>query len=631
MIDAWRRKTEQKIAGLNAAAGRAASVMGRRVGRTAGRAAGFTLVEILVSIGAVAVISVGLAAIFQTIGQTVSQGQKVSALTQYAAVLEQQMRRDFSSITREGFLVIRNQFAGPRNSTPGNAVNTPVGINKDDPNPRNRRVDEILFFTKGEYETARAPINGNLIARSDSAMIYYGHGLLPKHEVDADGRPRQVNGTPIDLRPSVSNLNNPDPASGDYARGQNLQMVGGGGVFGEFSGGRPLPNSYAENWTLLRKQTLLASPKTTRESFPARGWPQQLRGAAGGVAPTSRLSENEVQIACQPAASHVFRSLARVVSIIAPGNLNANSRLARTVTGQGGDSGAHFPQLSSGLVDIATCDLNEIRTIVQTFQVDPDNANPAAVLSAYQSVNYDFNNPVNANFDGKFRTNNTDVNRMRSWMLNALPTRSDRYDNAGAGITATDPKAARVRYEPSPPDYLNVLSELQTGNGESAVALLTRRADQSMIAQGGILPRCTEFIVEWSFGRSVMANGQPAALRWYGGHDDTTFKFTRYNRGANDAYKPFADRRGLPDSLTGHVVSEDLIYGTGPNNDEITQSACFGYFDPFYVPQAGDLPVAPWAWPKLVRITVAMVDEREPLKEERFQWVFEMPGTPDPQ
>ena len=218
-----------------------------RLAGLAGRAAGFTLVEVIIAIGAVAVVSVGLAAIFQTVGKTVTQGQKVSALTQYAATLEQQMRRDFASMTREGFLVVRNQFAGPRNG----GANWVVGINKDDSNPRFRRVDELLFFTKGQFETGRAPVNPLVVARGDSAMVYYGHGLKPVHrDTNGDGKP-----DPRDVRPSVSSLNDPNPnRAADTPPGrQELFAFAGGGTFGEsLGGGFALPNTYAEDWSLLR-------------------------------------------------------------------------------------------------------------------------------------------------------------------------------------------------------------------------------------------------------------------------------------------------------------------------------------------------------------------------------------------
>lgn len=610
-MNGWTRK----IVGMRAAAGRA-----ERPGASA--RGGFTLMEVLISVGAVAIVSVGLAAIFQTIGATVTQGQKVSALTQAAAVLEQQMRRDFAGMTREGFLVIRNQFAGPRNG----GGNWDIAVNKDDANPRERRVDEFVFFAKGDFETARAPVNPSLVARGDTAMVYYGHVLFPQHRQQGNGQFNQA-----DVRPSVSAINDPDPNANDIVAGRpELFNYGGGGSFGEaLPGGRVLPNTYAENWTLGRKLTILATPKSAREDFPARGWPRALRLAANGGAPNSRLSENEVQIASQPAASHVFRSLARVGSVVAPGSPARRDSLTRPVTGPGGDPGATFPQLSSGLVDIATTDLNEIRTIVQTFDLDPWDPN---LLTRYN--NLDYRDPAaapDATWNAKFRTqNNAELNRMHAWMQDAFPTQSDRYGRN----SATDPRAARVRAEVAPPDYLNVLTDLGGRQGEDAVALLVRRADQSMLTQGAVLPRCTEFIVEWTFG-TLDASGN---IEWYGS-TDTGSQITQYDA-VPDLYSAFAGRNGLMGAARSHETRRELIYGTPIPLRTATQTAHFGFYDPFYKPSLNaegnladeyDPVLAPWAWPTMVRITVALTDERDPLKEERFQWVFETPGTPDPQ
>jgi type II secretory pathway pseudopilin PulG len=604
---------------------------------------GFTLVEVVISIGAVAIVTVGLAAIFRTIGETVTQGQKVSALTQTAALLEQQMRRDFSTMTRDGFLVVRSQFAGPRNG----GANQEIGINRDDPNPRFRRVDEILFFTKGEYETARAPVNPSIVARGDTAQVYYGHTL--------QNRKRQDNASgdldDRDVRPSISSLNDPDPGAGNAPNGRpELSLFGGGGTFGETLNGRPLPNTYAENWALVRKRTILATPKTVREATPARGWPEALRVDAAGLAPVSRVSDSDIQISTQPAASSIFRSLAREVGPANTGSVIRDGIVIRPARGQGGDAGAGFPQISSGLVDLATTDLSEIRSIVQTFNVYPWDNN---LRDKYDSVQYQSSaNYSNDHWEAQYTVTpgqvDALVNRMHAWMRDAMPTQSDRHGLRGANNTpiadrSEDPRAARVRAELSPPDYLNVLTDLQGQGGNVAVALQSRRADQTMLTHGVIAARCTEFIVEWSFGEQDLNDPQAgngvSVLHWYGVTDQNQ-RFKQYDDSQIDErHQPFTGRSGLATAVADHKVESELIYGSPVPNDQVSQTACFGYLDPYYEIrnqiQDGRLKdtaptVLPWAWPKLIRVTVVLTDERDPLREERFQWVFETPGTPDP-
>jgi hypothetical protein len=222
-----------------------------------------------------------------------------------------------------------------------------------------------------------------------------------------------------------------------------------------------------------------------------------------------------------------------------------------------------------------------------------------------------------------------------------MPTQSDRHGTRGANNApisdrAEDPRAARVRAELSPPDYLNVLTDLQGQGGNAALALQSRRADQTMLTHGVIAARCTEFIVEWSFGEAAV-NNNISELLWYGTGDQNQ-RFRQYNDSQSaELHQPFSGRSGLAEGAAGHRVRSELIYGAPVPNDQVTQTACFGYLDPYYAPQTvnGRMPdnaptVAPWAWPKLIRVTVVLTDERDPLREERFQWVFETPGTPDP-
>lgn len=81
-----------------------------RTERRNNRRAAFTLLEAMVAIGAMALVSVGLAAIFSSVGKTITGGKRLSTLNTYAALVEQQMRRDFESMSRGGYLMIRNQY-----------------------------------------------------------------------------------------------------------------------------------------------------------------------------------------------------------------------------------------------------------------------------------------------------------------------------------------------------------------------------------------------------------------------------------------------------------------------------------------------------------------------------------------
>jgi len=110
---------------------------------------GFTLIELIVAIGAVAILAVGIASIFGAVGKTVAGGRRVSNLNEFASLIERQMRTDFQAMTRDGVLLIRHEEANE-----GNAVL----LHPDDIAPRVRRTDQIIFFRHGEFSTTRAPV-----------------------------------------------------------------------------------------------------------------------------------------------------------------------------------------------------------------------------------------------------------------------------------------------------------------------------------------------------------------------------------------------------------------------------------------------------------------------------------------
>jgi prepilin-type N-terminal cleavage/methylation domain-containing protein len=87
------------------------NVIGPRTANVSSTRRGFTLLEILVALGAVVVVAVGLASIFRSVGETVSAGRRLSRINQVSKLLEQQLRSDFGRMTRDGFLAIRQGYA----------------------------------------------------------------------------------------------------------------------------------------------------------------------------------------------------------------------------------------------------------------------------------------------------------------------------------------------------------------------------------------------------------------------------------------------------------------------------------------------------------------------------------------
>ncbi|MBU6414071.1 MAG: prepilin-type N-terminal cleavage/methylation domain-containing protein [Planctomycetes bacterium] len=578
---------------------------------------GFTLIEILVAVGAVALIAVGLAAVFDSVGKTVSGGRKLSRYNALSTQIELQLRRDINSMTRDGILMIRQQFAS-NGSTP--VLQRPVYLSERDQDislpPRLRRIDELLFIGRGEYIQAGEPISPDYIATSDTARIYYGHG---QRRIDSDvnyGVPGTNRVLRYDDDPGVSGA-----GGGNAIRGQIL-----GGILGN--------NRYAGDWALLRQQTLLINPSLTRRDL-----------AAVGAEPRNSplLQDSGWQIALQPAQSSLFRKVARILP-------DATNRPVPTslwsqytpITGNvpGLRPPSNRPNTASGLVEIIASDPSELRSFITTCPIGPDGVGNYSQIDPTAAGALPWQ--AEAGWPTAGSLADAALTRTHQWMAQVFPTQSDAW----APIIALDPSVSgsRIRYEAKWPDPTQALPA--TANNQLAAAYARR--DQTMLGSSVLLERCSEFIVEWSFGQW---NPSLLSLVWYGGAGPVDASGQRPISFYNDAvatyhsfegftrYQPFKRKRNtnppIPTSATplnesnlaGYVPSTRLIYGTQTPNPLQCLTSHFGYHDPTYTPAADDqIRTIPWVWPKLIRITIRIADERDPTQEETFQYVFELPA-----
>lgn len=83
------------------------------------------------------------------------------------------------------------------------------------------------------------------------------------------------------------------------------------------------------------------------------------------------------------------------------------------------------------------------------------------------------------------------------------------------------------------------------------------------------------------------------------------------------------------DGTTGsYPLATNTVYDAtvSSGSPAIQQYAHFGYFDPTWQPTtANEPPTIPWAWPKLIRITLSLADAQDPSVEQSYQFVFEVP------
>lgn len=531
---------------------------------------GFTLIEILVAVGIVALVAVGIAQIFGAVGETVTRGRQIARFNQLAAQIERQMREDFAAMTRDGFLVIRQQYAD--RDTDGVIDTDPeslgsydgIEVTEDDAEPRPRRVDEILFFRRGDFVSAREPIHPDLIARSNEAMIYYGHGRRAYDDGTVDNQyTRPVIGDPV-----------AELTDDEYALGRDDSG------FSETN-----PNRFASDWTLLRKVTLLVddTEASAQSTAAIESIARSINLTNGNI-----LLDNDIQIAGQPAVSWPFRSLATLNPELPPANGRVRSE-------------PQYPELETGLVDIATASIESVRTLVldAELELNPDLVDEQVEIGEV----VEDPNSIPQSADAYLP--------MRDWMQNALP--------------ANSLFGRRMRYEPEAPDYFGVLTDTSFVD---ALDQELARADQLALSSANFVPRCTEFVVEWSFGQT--ASGQ---VVWYGAEQDTSNPADDIADGMlhyAGAFNPFAGRGGLPMNVRTYQPSVPLIYGAAPD-PRGPATATFGFIDPTFDSNTADDLVMPWPWPELIRVTVTIADEIDPTIEQTFQFVLEAPGTPDPE
>jgi prepilin-type N-terminal cleavage/methylation domain-containing protein len=576
--------------------------------RSQAKDGGFTLLETLVVVGIVALVAVGIAGIFSTVGDTITRGKRVSELNRTAAQIERVMREDFAMMSREGFLVIRNEYANRGQ----NVKLFDPGLYEAEPNERPRRIDEIAFFAASsgkDFKTARRALHPSMIAESSTAQVYYGHGkkmLRPVTSV-ADRNDRYH-------RPMLTEHN--------YYPGSDFGVPAAGA-------GVKNPNEFASDWSLLRRLTLLVAPGAGETQVP-----EELVTAPYGI-PRVQLIDSRKQVALQPALQSIFRGVADQRPF-GPANAWGDPQTFRV------DARVRnpIPRAASGLVDIAVTDLSEIRNFVNHMDIMPN-----------QFGGWGGSQNSATAFDPRSMT---DRALMQAWMLESLPGDPSWFNPNRA--------RTRIRYESEPP--LATIQDSQLGGSveQREFERSYREADQEMLTSAVFVPRCTEFIVEWSYGLVDQTVNSPTykQLLWYGlpRYEDVNENGT-FNAGidvvvaqpflgvpAADVLPQFTGE--TPGSYGNNLYPTRALINAGvavpPLNPGVqTEVSLFGYFDPGpgRLPQSGSDPDdgswsasslqdpsddRPWLWPALIRVTMTVADRSDPTIEATYQAVFEVPN-----
>ncbi|GJM18487.1 MAG: hypothetical protein DHS20C14_07000 [Phycisphaeraceae bacterium] len=662
----------------------------------------FSLIELIVAVGAFAIVAIAVATIFGSVGDTISAGQRQSRLNQVTAQIERVMRRDFDQMSRDGFLVIRNEWAialdGPQPDNDGDGytdrLNVPLFAG--DTSPRPRRVDQIMFFTRGQYESARSPVQPGMVATANEARVWYGHGQR-KYDGDDPAYPDTYLDPRLDDTmqgydlpvPAVDRLGyDPGPANRDIIN----------------------PNRYAADWSLLRHVTLLVPPvDPMAQALPdfgsdgLYGYPVDRANDASGF--RTGVSDGEFQIGLQPAVSGIFWSTQQLdpqwssgsdpnifgyVRDYDPDPFTGNPAFGGTgyprvvdiayddvTTGlhpvtPGGLPEVAAARTSSGLIDIATTSLAEIEAVVTAS--DFNVYGNTTTLSGNGIVDFrDFDHMIKQNRGSPAQPlyfPNTLGQDNKPWklMVDALPVPPDSMATvssmagplsdeeilptfiAGGADAHRNRTSPRIRYEPSPP---NPSAGPDSLDPQERIRGIYAQADQEILTRWAFVPRCTEFIVEWTYGW-VFDDNQPTGSPYYATITDPRYKQLvwfgrdRYTMDTNgDGRIVEGDDRptvlfyqqkvpmlslSAEDPARGMIVGQGLTDQSTPRLAEL-ETAAFGYVRPATPTQAQPVPgggaptLNAWPWPTQIRITMSFADPGDPSVESTIEAVFDVPAA----
>lgn len=607
----------------------------------AGRRRAFTLIEMLVAVGAVALLTAGVAQVFRVTSKTVSSGRKISNLISYGNLIERRLREDLGKLSRQGFIVVRNEEILAAQAYPGDRYVRP------------RRIDELQFFVEGRYQSAHDPNHPDLIATASAARVYYGHGL------------RQDPNNPL----SQQQVRLDDPNLSPY--------------FGEAG-----PNQFAADWILARHVTLLAQPKAAQKylSDPATPGGPSL---AEGTANVNEL-DSITQIARQPAAPSIFRTMSGSAAALTGGFTTLRS----------GDPGGLLPGFACGAVDIAATDISTIRQLV--ISGDGIGTAQAGGVHAYDRP---ITPEIGLSDTGDPSAVPTAIDKLfniQSWMRDSLPADSDQKFRIRVEPTPPNPLGVGWATPPTDsqrsdqimlsnsvlaPNCTEFIVEWSFGETGQSFGGGTGVPDSSRIRWYG-LPRQVNNDSTGTFVYAVepydmdYLRGLQTSFTFYPKtpffgpgaaplaiqHVPPYYEFSpgmQSAAGRNVLYNyfgymdPFWPPQGAlrkPPAVANAAAPTTPLMMYDPNDPNLIPQGFDGVDLQFtgigipgaqvpvialdknnngiYEPQQGDVlnfpETLPWKWPKLLRVTVTLADPIDPTVERTFQYVFKLPDGPQP-
>ncbi len=602
----------------------------------------FTIVELLVAIAIVAIIATGLSVIFGSVGDAVSEGRRVSEINRAAARIEQQIREDLSRLSRDGFLVIANRYAADEQGTvfSTDTTNNGVRLSPQDRTGRARRVDELMFFARGPFQTQRPTLAPGMVATSGEAAIYLGIGQ--KRPIDFSNVDNPSN---FYFNPSPRDPNLLPARPGQGWQAAHRALLGRP----EPVGALPNPNRYAQDWSLLRQITLLAEPQSV-SAIPNEFYGLQRQR----LQDRTLMLDSARQIAMQPAARSIFNSLSWTDPTMTsgpPGTTPADGLSRWWIGDTANFGGGQSPTdrslpawRASGVVDIAQGSILGVRRELEALAgagifpseyYAPASLNPTAPRPARNNQSADgfrvaWSSPGGTPNPRSAGSLNLDTHQphIRAWALDMLPSLWAGEENPPRYLSG-------VRYEDLPTRLIFEPGRF-TDNNPGRLARSISEANQEMLGSQVFVPRCSEFIVEWSYGflnegvgqnephyKQVLWYGLPRADRDWNGDgridlDDHATVNGDLDESVALRYDPRPNPPNSPNPPRPNDPIRDQVVPAGPGLSELTapEVAVFGLASTqTYIP-----------WPKFIRITMSLADPNDPTLERTYQFVFAVPG-----
>ena len=589
---------------------------------------GFTIIELIVAIGVTVILVLGVGRIFSMTKTTISMGEATAELSQYGRTLERLMRQDFENMTRDGFLVIRNERIGiPKARNDGKiderirsgVNNRPVYVDEKSWKEEDqtgiphdmgvRRIDQIAFFAIGDYSSYQfrnAYGDGfggrGIIARNDVsavARIWYGHGL------------RSLN---------LYNSADIDPASAEaeIKRGVGLNEYRAKFADKEFDPKDPTKpdgtfkgdgaNFYAQDWILARQAALVIR----RESADADQLSSSFRSL--DFAPSFIEYFNE--------STNYYRTPPFSMPVYSVNDRKEYHSLRR--------------RLSPGMVDMIDMDLSEVEKAITdygwvyleqgfrgfnrgevAFYTDPIGNRLKSFSDWIQNAQKNADGPAYSYVQDQRDRDLIDRDISEQWLRG-------QWIRMALGT-------GRMRVETTPPSQ--------------------SRYDQ-MLTHATLTPGCSNFEVAWSTGEVDYPSGE---VVWYDidqpanpyvegfipGSDGTEQESRRERRErAPSDPNIWYSSEIPPAAITGRSPFGGPLWpGTGDLLEDQAEDlyyATFGYFVPKVregrnrqsLQKREDRSQA-WPWPKMIRIRVTLHDQRGRVAGGRsFEYVFNVPPAP---